>query len=1827
MSNIITINDNSTNLSLTIPAPISNSQVTVLAPTTAFITYDSIAAAGAGEGYINIVTGDSRIIINKENNTVNISFDDTGLLTSETLTTLSLAGNSLNYSDEEGATTSIDLSSYLDDTNDFLNSASFNSDDGTLTLGVQNQADVTVNLDGRYLTGSSLGADLSDQYIPKYQSSTSSLVDSKEYETVNAIFVSTDNTADTAAIGLHYNPAVEEAVTEVTITGTDLFDYSYQLPGRNGFFYANDKYLSNYGSQPVSGSPDFSIALLDVSTGDYVNVWEGTYLTDPEYVKFVSVSSTRFVGYSNKISNFGGSTLRPGITLFSFDGTTAVPLDTISLYGLIDGLITVYYDTDNDTVILLNGQGKIVYVSISNDTLVFVSDNQSSNINGDKNDDTKILGVYNNYLYWVRRYTPSGLASFVVNMEIYKMELTGSFVEPLSVLNTFDYRVPSANPYIGSTGDVSPPTMDLYSKSIWMTVGNLGAKLYRFNLSDGSFSLVTSVVIPPADHSGGVLYDSYYGILYLYHLQYDSGANVFYNNDIYDVDSDGTLNLIGTIEHRVVPQIGVSLNPTSSNKQTGGTLNFSNAFSIGNYFDVTAPFYNNPINESNLYLQEDTIKTKVELTYGDYSILPGDAQVDPISFFGLNTDGAIYAAKSPDSESHHWYTNEFSTGYYIKVMSLDQDGLIIYKASDETSAVVTKDSIDNWNYAYNNTIEALSFNSSTGVITATQLDGGTLTVDISALYDDTDTTYTVSTSDNVSSGVDLNLVGSDSTTDSINIVGAADVTVTQANDVITISAPHETTTQISFTSGALRYRDEDGITTDIDLTGLSYDTTYDLNAAANVTAGVDVSLVGSDSTTDTLNIKGANDVSVSLINGDIVVDAPHETTTSLSFDSVSSELTYNDEDGTANIVSLSSLVETVTSISFTSGTNTITYVDENNTSTDLILDAYDYNIELGLLSVNTIPVQLNDAAGGSSSISILGSTNVTIGSPSQNVISIASKDTTYDLNAGGAANGTVTVTLTDGTNDDVVTIVGTNDVAVTQSAGTITIDAPHETTTSISFSSNEITYTDEDNADTVLNLDLYDYSLTTGSLGANQVPIELRNPYGLVDDVAIVGGTNVTITTPAAGEISISSQDTTYDLNAGGSTNGTVTVTLTDGTNNDVIDIVGTNDVTVTQSAGTITIDAPHETTTSISFANNEITYVDEDNGSTVLDLSAYVDTTYDLLKASGASGVDITLDGSDGTLDTVNFRGVNDASVSLVGGNVTIDVPHETTTSISLANDTITYTDEDGGTTNLSLLPYLDDTDTTYSVSTTNAVSGANIVLTAGGSGSGTDSVSIVGGDNVTVTQASDVITVSAADETVTSLALSSNILTYIDEDGVSTNLDLSLYLDDTNLARLTSGTLNGATGIATFTRDDASTFTVDFSALLDDTDSTYDLSAKDNATSGVDIDLTAGGASSGTDTVVVRGANGIAVTQSAGVVTIDGSVASSDNYADAISFNTASRVLTVGRTGSLSDLTATIPDNYVDALSFNSATRVLTIGRTGSLSDLTANVPDNYVDDITWASGTGVLTIERTGSLADITVSLDGRYLQSYTETDTLQSVTDRGNTTTNNMKVYSGTTNHTWIKPSEIQFKGGGSIIPTNNTESLAIGVGNSFNNIDLDFLSNFRVSRSGIVVLTLDTGLTQERMAFNSVLGGLYSGSTLGGQANFAVGGTGEFTGDLVVNNDAYITGNLEVTGSVTATSYSNSSIKYKKNVEDLEDRTDDVMSLRPVRYDLKKNDKTDIGLIAEEVEEIFPEVIGYKDGEVNGIDYARLSVVLLQQVQKQQSLIDGLEERLKTLEEK
>jgi hypothetical protein len=120
---------------------------------------------------------------------------------------------------------------------------------------------------------------------------------------------------------------------------------------------------------------------------------------------------------------------------------------------------------------------------------------------------------------------------------------------------------------------------------------------------------------------------------------------------------------------------------------------------------------------------------------------------------------------------------------------------------------------------------------------------------------------------------------------------------------------------------------------------------------------------------------------------------------------------------------------------------------------------------------------------------------------------------------------------------------------------------------------------------------------------------------------------------------------------------------------------------------------------------------------------------------------------------------------------------------------------------------------------------------------GNGTDTWSILGFQEGSITTVTDNLTSTSTfealsanqgkvlktlvdaipSETTTTLSINANVLTYTDETGVASTIDLSLYLDDTNLARIVSGVL-GANNIATFTRDDTppTTFTVDFSSLL---------------------------------------------------------------------------------------------------------------------------------------------------------------------------------------------------------------------------------------------------------------------------------------------------------------------------------------------------------------------------------------------------------------------------
>ena len=76
----------------------------------------------------------------------------------------------------------------------------------------------------------------------------------------------------------------------------------------------------------------------------------------------------------------------------------------------------------------------------------------------------------------------------------------------------------------------------------------------------------------------------------------------------------------------------------------------------------------------------------------------------------------------------------------------------------------------------------------------------------------------------------------------------------------------------------------------------------------------------------------------------------------------------------------------------------------------------------------------------------------------------------------------------------------------------------------------------------------------------------------------------------------------------------------------------------------------------------------------------------------------------------------------------------------------------------------------------------------------------------------------------------------------------------------------------------------------------------------------------------------------------------------------------------------------------------------------------------------------------------------------------------------------------------------------------------------------------------------------------------------------------------------------------------------------VLELRPVKYQCRVSGKEDVGLIAEEVEQVTRDlVIHNDDGSPEAVKYDRVALYLLQVVKAQQGSIAALEERLEVLE--
>ena len=97
----------------------------------------------------------------------------------------------------------------------------------------------------------------------------------------------------------------------------------------------------------------------------------------------------------------------------------------------------------------------------------------------------------------------------------------------------------------------------------------------------------------------------------------------------------------------------------------------------------------------------------------------------------------------------------------------------------------------------------------------------------------------------------------------------------------------------------------------------------------------------------------------------------------------------------------------------------------------------------------------------------------------------------------------------------------------------------------------------------------------------------------------------------------------------------------------------------------------------------------------------------------------------------------------------------------------------------------------------------------------------------------------------------------------------------------------------------------------------------------------------------------------------------------------------------------------------------------------------------------------------------------------------------------------------------------------------------------------------------------------------------------------------------INGSLHASGNLTQ----NSDARLKKDIKPLTHALDAILKLQGKTYRWKEDttfaNKADIGLVAQEVEKVFPELVAENEQGYKGIAYSKLTAVLIEAMKEQQ----------------
>jgi prepilin-type N-terminal cleavage/methylation domain-containing protein len=147
---------------------------------------------------------------------------------------------------------------------------------------------------------------------------------------------------------------------------------------------------------------------------------------------------------------------------------------------------------------------------------------------------------------------------------------------------------------------------------------------------------------------------------------------------------------------------------------------------------------------------------------------------------------------------------------------------------------------------------------------------------------------------------------------------------------------------------------------------------------------------------------------------------------------------------------------------------------------------------------------------------------------------------------------------------------------------------------------------------------------------------------------------------------------------------------------------------------------------------------------------------------------------------------------------------------------------------------------------------------------------------------------------------------------------------------------------------------------------------------------------------------------------------------------------------------------------------------------------------------------------------------------------------------------------------------------------------------------------------ETGTITSSSNLSSTTGYVYTGSAAAGCS----------AGDFCASQDFIANGS-----SYSSAFYYSSDRNLKKEIHEIDNALNKALQLRGVNFEWKKDGRKDIGVIAQEVEKVFPELVHTDAKGVKSVEYGNLTAVLIEALKQEDKKLDDMDLRLKALEKK